>query len=782
MKQLKKLLLVLLSLFFIGIGLTRHGQKQVLSEETAVPVDIDAAKDGPVFGDEEGLQRVKKLEGRLHAMEIRKDHPRIFLTAETLPKIRKTTVRLNQSWQSVLALAEKGDLINAAFAYAILEGVDEKGSRILLNIVKKRFDELDPQVSEDNWGARKDAAVMALAFDWVYNGLTEEERHSFIEKLIYLTRIKERAEKIKNGYKQIFETFHREEWVFHSWEAWPEIALAYHVPEAEDAYKARWNYDWFYGDAARAYAYVADGTPFEGYYYGADGCDWFYALQTATGVNLIDDPEVGWCSGAGYYMLYRLDFGLGREIFHKGAALGTAGILSYRDGQSAWKFKEFLGRSLGFIVHDPYAKWVMEDVSGTSSWGITTTGYSGLEEFKYIANILFDQPMAKELDPQRASYQELPYGRLFPGGREALMRTSFRGASTNAAFTAKPTFTMTSHSDYDVNTFMIYKMGNLAPDSGVYDAYEGQSNYFKYQKNTVAHNNLLIVDPRHPDEPRKLGNTPDPGGVERISHRTFGAVTRFGLTDAFVHDPAADWSKILDFGTTEKYDYVIGDAAKAYSSRLEEYIRTLVFIRKHDNAYIIVFDRVEAKQPEFIKKWLLHLVSEPQMNGRIVQTRVPGHYEIYDADFLSAANVFNTAKLYLKTLLPKTKTVAKIGGDGYEFYVEGSRPTNWPISAKTKEGIERNLGGPWREAGTWRIEVVPQEKKKRDYFLNVMYTCEMAEQLDPKVIDFRETADNVVVFINDEELGRITVTMPKTGQPSVNVSFEERTPQHASLR
>lgn len=753
----------------IGVILVR--QEKPAASQDAVAIDIDAAKDGPIYGDPDGLLRVKKLEERLHAMEIRQDHPRIFLTAETLPQIRAKASAANQAWQSTLALAEKGDLINAAFAYAVLEGVDEKSSQILLQIVKKRLYELQPPVSEKNWSARKDAAVMALAFDWVYNGLTPQERRLFIDKLALLNGIKAQADKIRGGYKKIFETFHREEWVFHSWEAWAEIALAHDVPDANYAYKSRWNYDWFYGDAARAYAYAGGGTPFEGYYYGADGCDWFLALKTATGVNVVDDAEMGWCRGAAYYMLYRLDFGKEREIFHKGVGLGTAGLLSYRKGQSAWKIKEFLGRSFGFAADDPYMKWALDNVSGgASTWGLTTTGYSGLSELKHIAVLLFDQPGVKGLDPRQATYEQLPYGRLFPGGREAFMRTSFRPESTNVAFTSRPAYTMTSHGDYDVNTFMIYKMGNLAPDSGVYDAYEGQNNYFKYQKNTVAHNDLLVIDPKKPDDPRKLGNAPDPGGVDKISNRTFGAVIRFGLTDAFVHDSQANWAKILGFKSTPAYDYVIGDAAKAYASRVTEYIRTVVFLRKGENAYVIVFDRVEAKDPQFVKKWLLHLVSEPALNGRVVERRVPGHYEIYEGDFMSAANVFNTAKLSLKTLLPSSRTIAKIGGDGYEFYVEGSKPMNYPINSNTKKTIEPNMDGPWQEAGTWRLEVMPKEKNKRDYFLNVMYVSGMNDSFNPSAVVLQETDSKVGVVIQDNDLGKITVTMPKTGTPSVDVS------------
>ncbi|MBI5415711.1 MAG: hypothetical protein HZA29_02740 [Candidatus Omnitrophica bacterium] len=772
----KRLLVVISSLMLLAL-LVRpknpvSGKDQVNGEEKSASIAIDAAQDGPVFGDPQGLQRVQKLESQLHQLKIREDHPRIFLTKENIPEIVKKLTPFNPAWQAIFKKADSGDLINAAFVYAALENTDPLAARTALGIVKKILFEKEPDIDK-NWAQEKDAAVMALAFDWVYNGLTEQERTQLAQKLARLNRIGERARKIRSGFKEMFETFHREEWVFNSWRAWPEIALAHHVPDAEFNYKARWDHNWYYGDAARMYAYAADGTPFEGYYMGADGCDWFLALKSATGINLVDDPQIGWCRSAAFYMLYRLDFGLGREIFHKGAFIGNAGVLSYSKGISSWKFMEFLGRTLGLASDNPYCKWGINNISkDISSWIMTTTGYAGLEELEHIANAIYDHPLQPAKNPQTASYEELPYARFFPGGKEAVMRTSFRPESTCVGFTSKNAYTMTSHSDFDVNTFMIYKRGNLVPDSGVYDAYEGQYNYFQYQKNTTAHNDILIIDPSRPDEPRKLGGKPDPGGIELISKRTFGAVNNRGFKDAFLHDARAHWTQVLDFKTTKGHDYIIGDAAKAYSSRLNEYIRHLVFIRKGDNAYIIVFDRVEAKNKNFIKKWLLHLVSEPKLNGRILRSKVPGHYEIYDSDFLVAANVFNTAKLYNKTLLPGHRTVSKIGGEGFEFWVEGSHPKNISISEKVKEGIEKNSGGPWQEVGTWRVEVTALDKKKRDYFLNVLYATDIGDTLNPDNISMRENDNEVEVLINDQQLGTVSVTMPKTGKPEVKVNVQ----------
>jgi hypothetical protein len=92
----------------------------------------------------------------------------------------------------------------------------------------------------------QDIAKLALAFDWAYDAMTAEQRKYVVDKLSKLTGIDETAKKIKDGLKIKGETFHREEWAFHSYICWPEIALAYHNPNAELVYKARWNYDWYW--------------------------------------------------------------------------------------------------------------------------------------------------------------------------------------------------------------------------------------------------------------------------------------------------------------------------------------------------------------------------------------------------------------------------------------------------------------------------------------------------------------------------------------------------------
>lgn len=737
---------------------------------------LDAQKDGPVYGDPQGLERVKKLEEQLHTMTIRKDHPRIFITAESLDLLRvRAKMRHYDAFNDILTLAEKGDIVNLAFAYLMLEKENPQSASLCAQRTIKALIETDPDAL-DKGLINREIAKMGLAFDWVYNAMTEKEKKAVAERLAQFADINTKAEKIRNGYREFGETFHREEWISESYNTWPEIALAHHNPNAEFVYKSRWNYNWFYGDAARMYAYAADGTPFEGYYCGADGVDWLLPLKTATGINLVDGNDFPWCKSAAFYTLYRLDFERGREIFHHGVFSGAAGCTAYREGTVAWKIKSFFGRTLPLAQDNPYILWVVQNEIPLSNWIFGTVGYQGMGELDAIGKILFEDLNLKTKSLKDATYEDLPFARLFTGGNEAYMRTGWINKPACIGFRSSPAYTKTSHGDFDVNTFVIYKDGVLSPDSGLYDAYAGQNNYFRYQKNTGAHNDIVVINPSAPDEPRKLvGGTPDPGGVECVSTRTFGCPSKWGIDNSFLHNPGADWAKIIDFKTTSRFDYVIGEAAKAYGNRLNEYIRSLVFIRKGNNAYVVIFDRVEAKAPKYIKKSLLHLVSEPKMSGEVINSKVPNHYETFKADFFESANAFGTSKLSCKVLLPLEKNLVKIGGDGYDFYVEGSKPTNYPIPDSEIKRVEEHMGGVWQEAGRWRIEIIPSKMQKRDYFMQVMYISDYVDSLNPENVSLKDEGNYFIANIKDDILKDIAVKFSKTGKPEVSVKIAEGT-------
>jgi cysteine-rich repeat protein len=778
--------------------------------------------------DKEGLTRVKLLEDKLNNMTIIPTHPRLFLNNEKLSDLRAK--KGQAAWNAILAQADKGDMISSALGYLMVEETDPVRAH---GYAQNVFNSINT-ATYTNWcstglydhTSRIKISMASLAFDWVYNGLTEAERNMLIQKLAMASDMAAKKSEIDNGivpktspsacYQRGTkgETFHREEWAFYAYEAWPEIALAGHHPDAAAVYKARWDYRWYWGDAARMEAYVNDGSPFEGYYFGNEGVSWFLPLESATGINLVDGPDFGWNRDAAYYLLYRFDIANSRETMHKGVAYSTSVNSFLKSSPYTWKLREYISRTFSpWAKQDPYLQWIIKNkIDRFSSWLMTNNYFYSVSDLYQISKLLFYDEAAPQKDPATAAYTELKFDRHFDGGNEVYMRTGWGPKSTIVGFRSKPVFTMTSHSDFDVNTFVIYRDGGpLSVDSGTYDAYQQQRNYLQYQKNTVAHNNLLIVDPKDPDGPKKLALTTDPGGVDLRSTRTFSAPNQFSNSVFVENVPTANWADIIHFESHKDYAYVTGDAREAYGSRLSQYDRNLAFLRlDNDEAYLIIFDRVSAADAAFKKKWLLHTVTEPVVTGSIVNTEVPGHIETYDGDYMSAENYEKTSKLHAKFLLPLNRHIRRISGEiwhtdgavsiangsdqvvgagtkftpvmtghyfhvnkdktsivpkgydgyydwfqiksvedethmtltakyihapavqeaytinqGYQFLVDGTKPKNVFVTGATKADATDATGRAWQHMGQGRIELMPPDGNKTDYFLVAMYLSDI---------------------------------------------------------
>jgi hypothetical protein len=717
---------------------------------------------GQLHGDAAGLQRVRQVDLLLRSMTVRQAHPRIVVTEQLLASARKRAAGGHLSWRAIKRLADGGDIVNAAFAYLVERDSDPgEAARHLSTVFRAILTQSARPWQGDQRAPDRTVAEWAIAYDWVYDGLTPAQRAQLADKIGRAAGIAGRAAWIRAGNREAGETFHREEWIFWAWRAWPEIALAGDYPDAEFCFTARWRPDWYLGDAARAFAYLNDGTPLEGYQYGADGTSWFMGLKSATGINLVDGDPLRYTVSAAAYQLYGTDFGTLRNVFHHGAGMGAAGLWSYRGapGETNWKLRESHAVAAQVAApNDPFQQWFLRNIlsfdsRGASSWIFSNDRYGIWKSFNPIANLLFYDPTLPGVDPRTASYKTLPYAKLFAGGKEVYMRSSWGEAASLACFRAAPAFTKTSHGDFDVNTFLLYRKGNLSPDSGVYDTYQGQKNYFGYQKNTVAHNDLLIIDPGKPDDPRKFQGNPDPGGTELVSTRSFGSrhPTFPDAKHAFLFNGTADWGDIVAFESSREFDYAVGEASKAYGRRVEEFSRSILFLRQpSDKAYFVVFDRVKSSNSRYQKKWLLHTVGEPSVSGAITSTEVAGHIYTLDGDSYRASNAAGNSALYGKVLLPKRHRIRKVGGEGYEFWVDGSSPRNWGIDwGVVAAEKEKFMGGPLKEIGEWRLELMPAIQQQRDLFLNVIYLGDVGEQVASTILVESTEGSMTGVLIQD---------------------------------
>ena len=95
-----------------------------------------------------------------------------------------------------------------------------------------------------------------------------------------------------------------------------------------------------------------------------------------------------------------------------------------------------------------------------------------------------------------------------------------------------------------------------------------------------------------------------------------------------------------------------------------------------------------------------------------------------------------------------------------------------PVSALAK--YARGMGGPrgnsdWREMGTWRIELQPENRSARDLFLNVMYLGDADEKMPP--VELVDEGSAVGCRIDDDTI-KVKLVLNRTGPPGGHITIE----------
>ena len=264
-----------------------------------------------------------------------------------------------------------------------------------------------------------------------------------------------------------------------------------------------------------------------------------------------------------------------------------------------------------------------------------------------------------------------------------------------------------NHTHLDIGHFGIYYKGHLALDAGIYQGKDpnnewGKLNYVNYYSRSVAHNTLLILDPKEP--------TPYEGSNSRAISRDGGQFTyKNRAWDSLQEMMSAGKSaqilaNEISEGTAPDYSYLKGDMTAAYNvpknvaeypSKAATVKRSFVFLNlKNDDVpgALIVLDKVVSTNANFKKTWLLHSQNEPMITDSIIN--------------FESTEYGRNGRLQNNVLLPEYHNlqIEKIGGVGKEYWVDGK---NW--GSVTQE-----------DAGQWRIEVSPKDTALSNNFLNVI--------------------------------------------------------------
>jgi len=171
------------------------------------------------------------------------------------------------------------------------------------------------------------------------------------------------------------------------------------------------------------------------------------------------------------------------------------------------------------------------------------------------------------------------------------------------------------------------------------------------------------------------------------------------------------------YGAGNGYCYNIADAKLSYdSTKLDRFTRRLLYFRPDK---VIVLDHIHLKNvgvKQRVPKWIVHFTNQPSVNGVIVSTTVPVIWKHFGRDYTMSRQGGNVA---IRTLLPSTTLTTRIGGTGYEYWVNN---TNYPPSGS----IDTIHSTP----GKWRLEVVPTQVADTLVFL---HTVKIGDSINPSL-------------------------------------------------
>lgn len=320
------------------------------------------------------------------------------------------------------------------------------------------------------------------------------------------------------------------------------------------------------------------------------------------------------------------------------------------------------------------------------------------------------------IDAQAPS--RLPLTRLFDGIGMVVARSDWGPDATYVTFKAGDNYW--SHEHLDEGAFTIYKGGPLAIDSGLYAPPYGSDHHMNYAYQTVAHNAVTVTDPADEvpapgkDRPRPIAND---GGQRRIGSGWGVEAAPLDLAEWRAKRETYHTGTMAQVLDADRLTVALADVTPAYTNalsgqgtfshrtrRVERLWRTFGYDRVDD--VVVVFDQVRATQAAFRKRWLLHTVHRPTVDGQTFRVGIEHEPRPGRAGGTLSARV----------LLPREALVNAVGGPGLEFLVDDR---NYDEEGKLAQTI-RKLGPNQGEPGAWRVEVSPPEDRADDLFLVVL--------------------------------------------------------------
>jgi hypothetical protein len=605
-----------------------------------------------------------------------------------------------------------------------------------------------------------------LWYDWIYNSksVSDEQRKKMADKIA----------EVALKCAEIYESGHAFDiWTHRGSPGWASDVLVAGLVLDDDQPQARklrsWGMGYFKRNYFRAWqhnggAWMHGGSSYNIGMIMPDVIAYWASAVAGEDIYAVIERDYGnWLEGHLYYMMSEVLPDKTRSDMvawdYAPTKLRIKGRRSYWSIARAYQNQEFYA----------FQRWLGEDPK---------SGHYG----KLLRILFYDEETdAKEPRLKLDSPFVKLWGRDGPGYLQ--MRSKGWVEDSTVIEFKSGDFVWTHRLANDNNSFWIYHKGRLAVQGGNYGldkVFGGGGTGSHYFTQSISSNTMLVFQP---DEfsysgGSKAGDLEEPGvianyGGQRFKYHsgqtcfTFDEYLRRKTEESDTESGLYETGDITAFESApdNRYAYVSGDATMAYNNpkatyryrnprtgqsrenkpKIDLFTRSMVYLMETDN--LLIFDRVQSLDPTWRKAWLTHFQGKPEVqDGKLLQAEVPGHIEEFSGGtvkmtwgegVLKLPDPNDPGRLFIKTFLPKKHTIRRIGGDGYQAWVNGKNRTG--DGHKIIDKID---------AGRWRIEVSPTEPRKFDNFLHLLHiTDTKTEKMPPAAMIETENREMVGVSV-----------------------------------
>ena len=645
------------------------------------------------------------------------EHPRLLVTSDKLPLVRKELKEDNRTNNYFLSLIDttlpnEGLLPEStysgnecqnhneaylstiqvkALAYLIYE--DEYYGYQAIYYMKNYLKSLDIK-DDPSDQARSFGYIMyttALVYDWCYDLLTETDKTQFIAGVENIICRGENlaGEKLETSFppsQQSSFTGHGAEYqVLRDY-----LSFAVAIYGDNDSW-----WDYIGARVCNAYApstsyYFQSGIAHQGTGYAALRVNanlysaWI--VKTATGVNPYEGLENVIRAMLGYECKPGQLFTDGDNsncLDYKPAVLflDCAYISAYLYGDEA------------MLAQSDYMEKVNSKTFGDGFRGLSAAAYIALRGFC-------------ELEPGEDRYEGMPLIQYngYPLG-QYIIHEAWNDADAASAVLRIKEVSTANHEHEDSGTFEIYYKGMLTSDGGVYSS-AGQDHLWFFHHATIAHNGLIIYN-------SALAGTNGgwySGGQDRLLNTAAGnsLAEWLGNEDLYTGIVTGRQHAYKDGDETQPlYAYIAGDITDAYSAETVSYVgRRMLSVFTGDDTYpmlLFVYDDITSLNEASEKRFLLQISSpnEPTINDKTIVTE-------------------NGEGRLVLTCLSDNVTFNKVGGRVYKSgKYDCAKSMNYFVNGKQVVHASGSDDGHWG-----RVEIVYSKKANNVTFMNLLYVTD----------------------------------------------------------